>query len=881
MPFTIENPLALVLLLALPAVYLLGRDRLSLMSPWRRRAILGVRLASMGAVILALSGPSMPVNDASMSVVFLLDSSDSMAPATRAANEQWVSKAVSQMGSGDRAAVINFAGDATVSKQLGEEKRLSLASPLTQPAPGTDLSTALKMAAGLLPPSGLRKVVLLSDGWDTAGQASDAARTLPAGTRLDVYPQPAMDGQPEVLVESVSVPSYVREGDGFDVSAVVGSNHEGSTQVSMAVDGKQAGSWTIQFAPGANLVTMPQKPLALGFHSIRVQLSGGGDTIAENNWASGYVVVKQRGQVLLVDGQQSGNTQLRRELEGSGLKVDEMSISGFPTEMGNLLQYDGVVLNDVSGRAISLDQMKMLDSFVKDHGRGLFVVGGLNSYGLGDYVSRPLEQMLPVSSDSPITKERGDMALILVIDKSGSMDESSGGVTKIAMAREAAIQAVGALKPNDQIGVIAFDTDPEWIVPMERVAGSLNDVRDRISRLQSSGGTDIYTALRTAYSAIQSINATQKHVILLTDGQSWRGPYQSLLQSMNQDNVTLSTIAIGSDADTGWLSELARLGNGRYYFTNQFSDIPQIVIREVNAATKVAKVEGQVEPQLAAPSPILRGLSGGTLPPLGGYVATKPKDTATTVLRSDRGDPLLAQWQYGLGRVVAWTSDTEGLWSSSWIDQPQYSRVWDQAVRWSMAPPVDRSLQVSSLVDGNTATISVDSVDQDGLFINLADTKAQITGPDGSKSTAQLQQMAPGHYEAVIPATKPGLYRLDMSQARQGQAVPGSETSGFAVSSSPEFRRLGSNDALLKELAAMTGGQAIHDPTEVFSRQGMPTSSGWQALWGYLLTIALVMLPVEIAIRRIRALPFGRPRDAEERGEVVELNPMERDDRAA
>lgn len=521
------------------------------------------------------------------------------------------------------------------------------------------------MASGLLPPSGLRKVVLLTDGWDTAGQAEKAARSLPAGTRLDVYPRPAMEGQPEMLVESVPVLSYVREGDSFDVSAVVGSNHEGSTQVSVAVDGKQTGSWTIQIAPGANLVTMPQKPLSLGFHSVRVDLAGGGETIAENNWGTGYVVVKKRGNVLLID------------------------------------------------------------------------------------------------------------------------------------------------------------------------------------------------------------------------GQSWRGPYHALLQSMNQDQVTLSTIAVGTDADSAWLSELARLGDGRYYFTNQFSDIPQIVIREGNAATKVSKVEGQVEPRVASPTPILRGMDNGTLPPLGGYVATMPKDTSTTVLKCDRGDPLLAQWQYGLGRVVAWTSDTEGMWSSSWLAQSQFSRVWDQSVRWSMAPPVDRSLQVSALVDGDKATISVNSVDQNGLFINLAGTRAQITDPNGNQSVAQLQQTAAGHYEATISATEPGLYRVDVSQTRQGQTTPVMETSGFVASSSPEFRRLGSNDALLKGLAAMMGGRAISDPTEAFSREGMPPSSGWQPLWGYLLAFALLMLPLEIAIRRIRALPFARQREGGKDGQVVELNPSERGGRAA
>ncbi len=883
MPITLDNPVALWLLLVLPAIYLLGRGRLSILAPFRRRAILAVRLLSVSAVILALAGPSMPLTDAGMSVVFVLDESESVAASTRAADQEWVRRAVGQMRDGDRAAVVTFAGDSAVSKQLGDEKQFGLIPLGSEAGQGSNLSTSLALAAGLLPSTGYRKVVLISDGWDTAGGALQAARSLPAGTRLDVVPRPAMEGRPEIVVESVSTPSYVREGDSFDVSAVVGTNHETSAQMSVSVDGRQTGGWTIQLAPGANLVTVPQKPLGVGFHSVRIQVSGGGDTVADNNRADGFVVVKEKGRVLMISGQPAGGA-LKQQLDRSGLKVDEVGTADIPPRMPDLLQYDSVVLNDVSGRSLSLDQMRMLEVFVKDHGRGLFVVGGLNSYGLGDYSSRLLEDVLPVSSDSPLTKERGDMALLLIVDRSGSMDEASGGVTKMAMAREAASQAIGALKPDDQIGVIAFDTDPTWVVPMTQAGTNLDDYRFRISRLQASGGTDIYTALQTGYDAIRGVQATQKHVILLTDGQSWKGPYQTLLQKMKQDQITLSTIAIGADADTTWLSDLARMGEGRYYFTSQFTDLPRIVFREVSAATRVSKVEGQIEPRLTLPSPLLRGLDGARLPALGGYVATREKDAATTVLKSDRGDPLLAQWQYGLGRVVAWTSDAEGLWSSSWLAQPEVSRVWEQAVRWSMPTPIDRTLRVKAVTEGARATITVDSVDPDGLFINLADTQAQVTDPEGRRAVVRLEQVAAGRYEAAVPATKPGLYRVDISQERGGP-TRALESAGFAVPAAPEFRRLGSNEALLKQMGALTGGRAVADPSEVFSREGLPPSSGWQPLWGHLLALALLLLPFEVALRRIRALPLGgggaTAEEAEGRGRVSEVRPAGRQDRAA
>jgi len=706
-------------------------------------------------------------------------------------------------------------------------------------------------------------VIVLSDGWDTAGQVEKTVRSLPAGTRVDVVPLSALEGVPEVMVESMQVTSLLREGDSFDINVVIGSNHEGQARITVVVDGQATGEWELQLGIGANLVTMSQQALPLGFHSVEVHLSPPQDTVEGNNWAVGSVLVKPKGQLLLVRGNPGEGGNLRSQLESSGLQVEEIGPSGFPIQMTMLLRFDAVVLEDVPAPSMTLDQMKTLQSYVNDQGRGLLVVGGKSSFGLGDYASGPMEDILPVSSEPPLSRERGDLALILVIDKSGSMDESGEGTTKMAMAREAAIQAMEVLRPEDQVGVIAFDTDPQWIVPVQKVGNDKASIQSRIASLQSSGGTDIYAALQSAYNAMRTLRATHKHITLASDGQSWRGNYEALLERMKPFMITLSTIAIGSDADTNWLSNLAQLGEGRYYFTQQVTDIPKILYREVTVATRVAEVEGQVGPQFVSPSPILRGMDRESMPPLEGYVATKPKDAATVVLKSDRGDPLLAQWQYGLGRVTAWTSDSEGLWASAWIEQSQFKRIWDQAVRWTMAPPIDRSLQLRAEVDGEQATITADSVDHQGRFIDLVDTRAEVIDPSGNRTTVSLRQTAPGRYRATVPATKPGLYQVEVQQAREGNFLA-TEQVGFSVPAIPELRRLGSNDALLKELAAATGGRAISDPSEAFSRQDMPSAPGWEPLWPYLLGLSLLLLPLEVGLRRIRTLPFTRRPEEED-----------------
>jgi Ca-activated chloride channel homolog len=758
----------------------------------------------------------------------------------------------------DKSAVVVFAGDPRVVKPLGSEKDFRM------PAGGvlqgeTNLSAALRLASGLLPSSGLRKVVLLSDGWDTAGMTREAVRSLPDGTRLDVVPLPAMAGQPEILIESLEVPAYVREGDSFDVNAVVGSSHEGSIEIRLLVNGRETGSWEVQIGAGANLVTMFQAPLPLGFHSVEVNLAGGGDTIAENNSALGFVVVKSRGGVLLVRGSGEPSDHLVELLRGHGLEVEQRSADQFPIQVPELLPFDTVVLDNVSGLDLSLDQYKTLDAYVKEQAGGLAVVGGPASFGLGDYASSPLEEILPVSSNVPLTRDRGDMAIILVIDRSGSMDDSSQGVTRMEMAREAAIRATDVLRPEDQIGVLVFDIDNEWIVPPQVVGNDLEIIRNRISRIRASGGTDIFSSLEEAYDITRNLRATQRHVVLLSDGQSWKGQYELLMEQYRAQRITLSSIAIGSDADQEYLSALARLGNGRYYFTEDMASIPGIAYREISLATRVAEVQGEVPAIFVSPSPVLRGVELETLPPLGGYVATQPKDAATVVLRSERGDPLLAHWHYGLGKVAVWTSDSEGLWSADWMLDENGSRIWDQAVRWAMPAPIDRSLQVSTRVDGESATIIANSVDHDGLFIDLVDTRAEIWHPNGNKTDVPLVQMGPGRYEATVPAGGAGLYRVEVRQSRSnGDEV--AETSGFAIPLAPEFRRQGSNEALLKELASMTGGRAAMDPADVFSREGMPSMPGWEPLWPYLLAIALVLLPIEVALRRVRSLPFRKNR---------------------
>ena len=328
-------------------------------------------------------------------------------------------------------------------------------------------------------------------------------------------------------------------------------------------------------------------------------------------------------------------------------------------------------------------QMRALQTYVRDFGGGLVVVGGDNAYGPGGYARTPLEDMLPVRMDLRGKSVSASVALMLVVDVSGSMGGGPGGASKMDLAKEAAIAAVELLGEYDQVGVLAFDDQNHWMI-QPTFASDLAPIEEAIGRMQPGGGTEIYPALKESFHAIAPIEAKVKHIVLLTDGQAPRGDYPGLMQQMRDASVTLSTIGIGTDADTQLLQELAQLGNGRYYDGNDPFDLPRLLVKETQQVQRAAIVEQDFTPIAVASSPATAGIDFRQAPQLRGYVATTPKPQATVLLASSQLDPVLSEWQYGLGRVLAWTSDASNRWSSRWLEWPGFHGVLGasrQAVR--------------------------------------------------------------------------------------------------------------------------------------------------------------------------------------------------------
>jgi Ca-activated chloride channel homolog len=820
----------------------------------RGRLALVLRLTMASLLVLALIGVGWPQTVDRQATVFVADVSSSVQDAQPQLSS-FVSQALGVKRPDDAFAVVSTARTAAVEQGLTQVVPASPVplSDAAVPADGTDLAAGLRLGANLLPAGYRPRVVLLSDGQETSGNAVSQARLLQArGVEVDVVPLPSASG-PEALVDSVAAPGVVHEGERFSIGVHLVSNTATDGTVRVYVNGQQVAEQAVSLERGGTDLAFAAQAPQTGLLDVRATLQANDDTVAQNNEARSVVEVEGPPSVLIVEQRPGEGSVIGAALSSTGMRVETRAVADLPDQIDVLGGYSAVVLADVAAQSLTPAQQTTLRAYVRDLGRGLLAIGGDTSFGQGDYIGTPLDDALPVRSSVRSHQDQGRVALLLVIDTSGSMadDIYKEGASKLEMAKQAAILSTQQLAPRDQVGVLTFDSSQHWTLPMTSVLGlGPTAVQDRLSPLSADGGTDVFPALSMAFDAIRQTDARYKHVILMSDGMSCcSGDYTGLQDRMRAANVTLSTIAIGGDADQQLLTQLAKGGDGRYYFAEHARDIPRLMTRETELATRGPVVEGAVTPRQVGVDAALTALAAGGLPQLGGYLVTTPKDLADVLLVSDAADPLLARWQYGLGRAVAWTSDLRGRWSDAWIQWPGTAQLFSELVGWTIAP-AQGPLRLSLRADAQTGHITVDDT-QAGA--TTGQIHVHVAQPGGEPLELDLTPTGPGRYEGNFPLGGAGTYIVRADEQRDGASVAAVE-GGLPVSYPAEFRQVTADTQRLEQIARAGGGQVLAEPAAAFANDLAPITSPLP-LQRILLAIAAVLLPIEIAIRRLRISP--------------------------
>ncbi len=558
-------------------------------------------------------------------------------------------------------------------------------------------------------------------------------------------------------------------------------------------------------------------------------------------------------RVLVVDTDPKQAKHLAFALEQEGIKVDIRPAQGIPDTLSDLQNYELLILSNVPATSMSTRQMNNIRTYVQDLGGGLIMIGGDQAFGLGGYYKTTIEEILPVRSDFEKEKEKPSLAMILVIDKSGSM----GGV-KMEMAKDAAKAAVELLGPKDKVGVIAFDGDVFWIAEVQSAANK-GQIIDKISGIEAGGGTTMGPPMEAAYEALQNTPAKLKHIIVLTDGVSEPADFEGIAQNMAQAKQTCTTVAVGDDCDFKLLQEIARLGNGRYYHAEDPSNVPQIFAKETVTASKSAINEQPFNPIVTRPSQVIADIKFDDAPFLLGYVTTRPKPTSELILTTEKGDPLLAWWRYGLGMTVAFTSDAKSRWSAEWLSWPGYSKFWAQVVRHAMRKSDAKGAFVQVDRKDGIARVTLDSIRTDGKFLNEAVAELTVIEPRGGERKVAMTQTAPGRYVGEFPADQAGSYHMSMTQQVKGQQ-PMQQSRGLVVNYDDELRIRPTDENWLESVARASGGSFRPEPEAVFAPDERSASRP-VPLWPYLLMVAAVIFLADVALRRIDFdLLLGRPK---------------------
>lgn len=866
MRITFVYPIYLWLLFLLPlaaAVAFLahphGGDR-------RRWTSLILRLLLIAAIIFSLAGIQIRSRSELLTTVFVLDASDSIPPDEVARGENLIRAAIDNKPESDRAAVIVFGEDALVERLASAEGGLGdLASiPVTT---RTNIESALQLAQAILPAEGARRLVLLSDGRENLGQALEQAELAAlTDTELLFVPLGQADNLNEVLIDSLASPAEVRLGERFDLIVTVESTAVVDAALRIFEENRLIQTQTVTLQPGSNRFQIPietdsEDRSGSGFRRFRAQIVPDADNRLQNNEAGSYTVVYGPPNVLLVESDPAEGENLARALETAKMNVTRLSPTQVPTSLAELAAFDAVVLVNVNAAALPEGLMEALPVFVRDLGHGLIMVGGEQSFGAGGYLRTPIENALPVDMDVRDRELQANLALVLAVDKSGSMGRchcdnpdlnqtytrQEVGQPKVDIAKEAVMRAAGALGQEDYLGVVAFDANPHWVLEL----GKLPDpaaVEGSISSFQADGQTNLKSGVAAAYQALQGVEARRKHIILMTDGWVRTGELTTLAQEMKDQGITLSIVAAG-EGSAEYLAALAQMGGGSWYPATDIFKVPEFFLKETVKSVGEYIIEEPFYPLPSAPSQVLTGLDPAALPPLAGYNGATAKSTARMDLLTARGDPLLATWQYGLGRSAVWTSDLKGQWASDWVEWDAFPTFASQLVRWVLPTPKIEGLEAQVKLSESRAVVDLQALDKSGIPLNELSGSATIIGPDLKPLEVPLEQIGPGRYQASTPVSQPGSYlvRIGVNQADQSL---GQTTLGLVVPYSPEYKSAGLDLRLLGELAGTTGGSELVSPEAAFEHN-LPAAEQAREFWWLLLLMVALLFPLDVMLRRL------------------------------
>ncbi|MCY4404652.1 MAG: VWA domain-containing protein [Candidatus Poribacteria bacterium] len=840
--FDFQSPLFLLLLAIIPIFYIIQLRTTVIAAKWRRRTTFLLRCTVLLCIILALANLQRTHREQRLAVAFLLDTSESIDQTQRQIAINRINSVIAELKPTDQYGVIGLSREASVLIEMGEVQRQPMLESdlmeLSTESDGTDILTTLERSLELLPDNYHRRIVLFSDGIHNYGNFTiiDYLPLL-AASDVEILTVPLSSVKDPIQIQELQLPNKVRKGQSFTIQAIIETDGSIPT-VSATLYHNDIPITDLEFdlEEDKNVLTLPTQQVWENLtHTYQLKLNIN-DVILENNQAYGVVQTQDKPNVLYVEGDFEYADSLKEVLEENGFVIHVIPAVEIPTELVQLQHYDGLILSNVSSDSLSSEQLDVIETYVRDVGHGLVAIGGDRTFGVGGSTDTALERILPVEMTPRERQE--SVALVFVIDTSGSMANYAGPQQKIELAIEAIRAGIRNIEDEDQAAILGFDVNKRFIASLTNDHDMLIDA---VGRLKPTGGTAAMgSAIEEAGRILKNADAKRKHVILLSDvksGEDHSG-FIETVKKVTDANIGITVIGIG-DADTKLLQEIEDTGVGRSVHVKNVQELPEVLMDAVRE-TQSYIVQEQFQPKIVNhTTPILEGID--TLPLLYGYVATAEKTAAQVFITSNKDEPILAGWNYGLGKSVAWTSDIKPAWSKEWISWSNFGKFWGQIVNWTLPTEgtgTDFDLIVSSRNGRGHVVIDTQNA-------STASYMVQVAVPNGTSQSVEIQQESATRYAGSFQMHNSGSYIV----TAKGEGDTHKQTETLSLSYPAEYANFDVNDDLLKMLSESTGG--IYEPTisQITNPEGTPIESR-KSLSHTLLIIAVVLFVLEMILRR-------------------------------
>lgn len=864
--------LLLIPLLGGLTVWLSRRSIAGLGSTTRITAI-AVRLLVITLLAGAMAEPQLRDVSEDVAVSAVIDASRSVPDELQAGVDRFLADAAQETKQpGDRLGTITVAKDAIV-QSLPSKVVTGVDRRYVGRLDGTDLASGIQLALATAPQDAALRITLFSDGLETSGsllQAAEAARA--AGVPIDVMPLRYRYDN-EVIVDRVVTPGTAREGETVNVRVVITATRPATGRLIIEENGvpidldpdSASNGVPVALNQGVNVLPVPVPVAGRGVHEFRAvfeadRAAGGGyiDQIVENNTGTSVTFVSGEGRVLVLSSPSQGmdeSAELVRALREAGINADVTSPDRADLSLTSLNNYDAIVMVNQDAFPYSFEAQEILRQYVHDTGGGLVMIGGDRAFGAGGWIGSPLEDALPIRLDPPQKRQMPRGALALVVH---SVEIPQG----VYWGKKVCEAAIGALSRLDYVGIVEYTGfgGVDWTLPMQ-LKGDGGAAMAAVNRLQFGDMPDFDPSLELALAGLVATDAGQRHMIVISDGDPSLGA--GILQKYQDAGVTISAIGVNphSAGDLRSLQRMATLTNGEFYEVrnNELAQLPQIFIKEAQTIKRTLIQEGEVQPTLIRGVDTLRGI--GAVPPLFGYVvAAEREGLAQVTMRGKENDPIAAQWQYGLGRAVTFTSDATTRWGRGWVGWGQYRQFWEQMVRWAMRPSGSPNVRVTTETREETSLVIVEAVDDEGRRLPTAVFQGRMATPDGEGAPVTLRQVGPGRFEAEVPTPDAGTYVMSMRYSAPpvvegGPEIQGSVQAAIVKPFADEFRALQDNAALLQQVADITGGRMLPEnplAADIWTRAGLTMPVSTQAIWLPVAILGIAIFLIDVAVRRVR-----------------------------